>query len=86
MLLASLSIISCGGGSDSEPVPTPTPTVSAPTVVTTLPANDATDVSIGVVNVTVTYDKDIISSSDSNLQPTVTGGTLSGSASVSGKT
>lgn len=85
MLLASLSIISCGGGSDSEPVPTPTPTVSAPTVVTTLPANDATDVSIGVVNVTVTYDKDIISSSDSNLQPTVTGGTLSGSASVSGK-
>ena len=83
----SIALTSCGGGSDEpEPTPTPTPTVTAPTVSSTTPANNATDVNIGAVSVQVVYDKDVNMSSNASLQPTITGGTLSGSAAVSGKT
>lgn len=86
-LISLFALLSCGGGSDSpEPTPTPpTPTVTAPNVVTTIPANNATDIAVGAVNVRITYDKDIIKSSDASLQPTVSGGSLSGTTSVSGK-
>ena len=82
--MASYTLLSCGDSGD-DPEPTPTPTVPPPTVVSTTPANNATDIAIGIVNITITYDKDINKSSDASLQPTVTGGSLSGSASVSGK-
>jgi endoglucanase len=88
-LFASVVLVACGssGGDDPEPIPAPpTPTVTAPTVVSTTPANNATDISIGVTNIQVVYDKDVLMSSDASLQPKVSGATLSGSASVSGKT
>lgn len=86
--LAMLAInVACGGGGDDpEPVPTPTPTVTPPSVLsTTTPANGATDVSTGTINVQVSYDKEINMSNDASLKPVISGGTLSGSASVSGK-
>lgn len=87
-ILSIFALLGCGGGSSDAPEPTPTPptpTVTAPSVVSTSPTNNATDIAVGTVNVTVTYDKDIIQSSDASLQPTVTGGSLSGTTSVSGK-
>ena len=75
----------CGDdGDDNGEDPIVTPTVTAPKVVSTSIADGATDVPIGTLVVQVTYDKDINKSSDASLQPIVTGGTLSGSASVSG--
>ena len=88
MLIASFALFSCGGEDDPvtpTPTPTPTPTVTAPTVVSTTPANNATDIAAGNVNVTITYDKVINISADASLQPKVVGGTLSKNASVSGK-
>lgn len=86
MLLASITLFGCGGDDDPvTPTPTPTPTVTAPTVVSTTPANNATDIATGNVSVTITYDKEVIKSSDASLQPQVSGGTLSNAASVSGK-
>ena len=86
MLLAACSFAACGGDDDPEPSPAPPPAVTAPTVISTTPANNATDVATGTVSVQVVYDKDIRMASDASLQPKVTGGTLSGAASVSGKT
>jgi len=86
---AAFVFSSCGssGSDDPEPTPTPpTPTVTAPTVVSTTPANNATDIATGVTNVQVVYDKDVLMSSDASLQPKISGASLSGSASVSGKT
>jgi len=86
MLLTAFAFVACGGD-DPEPTPTPpTPTVTAPTVVSTTPANNATDIATGAISVQVVYDKDVRMSSDASLQPKVSGATLSGSASVSGKT
>ena len=88
MLIASFALFSCGGEDDPvtpTPTPTPTPAVTAPTVVSTTPANNATDIAAGNVNVTITYDKVINISADASLQPKVVGGTLSKNASVSGK-
>ena len=86
MLIASFALFSCGGEDDpATPTPTPTPAVTAPTVVSTTPANNATDIAAGNVNVTITYDKVINISADASLQPKVVGGTLSKNASVSGK-
>jgi beta-mannanase len=86
ILLSLMALIACGGSNDEpEPNPEPTPTVTAPTVTSTSPANGAADVAVGNVSVSVTYDKDINVASDASLQPVVSGGTLSGSASRSGK-
>ena len=86
MLLASFILFGCGGSDDDpEPTPTPTPTVTPPTVVSTIPANQAAGIAVGNVQVTVTYDKDVNKSSDTSLQPTVSGGTLSQTAAVNGK-
>lgn len=87
-IMAMLTInVACGGGSDDpEPTPTPpTPTVTAPTVLSTTPANGATDIATGSISVQVSYDKDVNMSNDPSLKPVIAGGTLSGSASVSGK-
>ena len=87
-IMAMLIInVACGGGSDDpEPTPTPpTPTVTAPTVLSTTPANGATDIATGSISVQVSYDKDVNMSNDPSLKPVISGGTLSGSASVSGK-
>ena len=88
-ILAAFVFSACGssGSDDPEPTPTPpTPTVTAPTVVSTTPANNASDIETGLTNVQVVYDKDVLLATDASLQPKVTNGTLSGSASVSGKT
>jgi hypothetical protein len=60
-IMAMLTInVACGGGSDDpEPTPTPTPTVTPPTVLSTTPANGATDIATGSISVQVSYDKDI---------------------------
>ena len=87
-IMAMLTInVACGGDSDDpEPTPTPpTPTVTAPTVLSTTPANGATDIATGSISVQVSYDKDVNMSNDPSLKPVISGGTLSGSASVSGK-
>ena len=85
-IMAMLSVVvACGGGSDDpEPTPTP-PSVTPPTVLSTTPANGATDIATGAVSIQVSYDKDINMSNDASLKPVISGGTLSGSASVSGK-
>jgi len=86
MLMASFVLIACGGGgddSDPTPKPTPTPTTTAPTVVSSTPANNATNIAAGQVEVQITYDQNIIRAS--NITPTVTGGALSGTPSVNGK-
>lgn len=86
MLLASIIISGCGGSDTPETPPTPpAPTVTAPTVTATTPANGATDIPVGTVNVQVTYDKDLNMSNDASLKPVITGGTLTGNATVSGK-
>lgn len=87
-ILAASVFAACGSSSDEpEPTPTPsTPTETAPIVSSTTPVNNATDIPTGTVNVQVVYDKDVLMSSDANLKVKVTGGTLSGSGSVSGKT
>ena len=87
MLLASLTMISCGGSSDDpEPTPSPTPTVTAPTVVSTTPADNDTDIATGSINVQITYDQEI--RLDKSKSPSVSGGSavISGAASVNGKT
>lgn len=83
--MLAINVACGGGGDDPEPVPTPTPTVTPPSVLSTTPANGATDVSTGTINVQVSYDKEINMSNDASLKPVISGGTLSGSASVSGK-
>ena len=53
-IMAMLTInVACGGGSDDpEPTPTPpTPTVTAPTVLSTTPANGATDIATCSISV-----------------------------------
>jgi hypothetical protein len=57
---AALAFTACGSSGGDDPEPTPTPTVTAPTVVSTTPANNATDIPTGVINVQVVYDKDIL--------------------------
>ena len=86
LITVALLALACGGNDDSADEPVVTPTVTVPKVVSTTPADGATDVSTGIANVQVVYDKDVNKSSDASLQPTVTGGTLSGTASVSGNT
>lgn len=86
MFLAAFVNNSCGGdGDDPQPAPI-APVVTAPSVVATTPTNNATDIAIGTVSVKVVYDKDVMMSSDASLQPKVSGGTLSGSTAISGKT
>ena len=84
MLLASFVWMGCGGGGSDDTEPAPPPTITPPTVTSTTPANGATDIATGTVQVEVGYDKYVTLSTDASLQPVVTGGTLSGSASVSG--
>ena len=67
-----------GGGSQT--------TVTPPRVLSTTPADETTDVAIGIVNVQVVYSKTVNMSSDTNLLPTITGGSLSGTPTVSGST
>ena len=76
----SWALSSCGGGSDD---PEPTPPAKAPTVVSTSPSNNATDVPTGTINVQVTYDQ--VVSLDKSKQPTISGATAKGDASVNGK-
>lgn len=87
-ILAASVFVACGSSSDEpEPTPTPpTPTETAPIVSSTTPVNYATDIPTGTVDVQVVYDKDVLMSSDANLKVKVTGGTLSNSGSVTGKT
>ena len=84
MMTAVLPLLCGCGDDDNDSDPIVEPTATGPKVVSTLPADGATDISIGIVNVQVVYDKDIRRSSDISLQPTVAGGTLTGSATVSG--
>ena len=76
----------CGGDDDPAEDPVVEPAVKAPVVVSTTPANGATDVPIGTVSVQVVYDKAVNMSSSSALWPTVSGGSLSGSPTVNGTT
>ena len=86
-VLAAVLFASCGGGGSDDPVPAPTPnpSVTAPTVLATTPANGATNIETGAINVQVSYDKDVLMSNDASLQPVVTGATMTTKASVSGK-
>ena len=79
-------VTSCGGDDEPEDDPVTPPAVTAPAVAATTPANNATDIAIGTVNVQITYDKSINMSSDAKLYPQVNGGTLAGTPSVSGQT
>jgi hypothetical protein len=85
MLLASLVLPACGGGDTDDPEPTPTPPtpVTAPKVVSTTPADQATGIAVGKVEVQITYDQNVIRSS--NITPEISGATLSGTPSVNGK-
>ena len=88
LLLSLLALTACGGNDDSEPDTQSTSTstsTSKPVVVSTTPANGATDIAVGTVSVSVTYDKDINVATDASLQPVVVGATLMGKASGSGK-
>ena len=86
-ILSLFVLLSCGGSSDNpESTPTPpTPTVTAPVVVSTTPANNATDVAVGNVSIQITYDKDV--RLDKSKAPTIygAGANLKGDASVNGK-
>ena len=84
-ILSLFVLLSCGGSSDNpESTPTPpTPTVTAPVVVSTTPANNATDVAIGDVSIQITYDKDV--RLDKSKTPIISGANLKGDASVNGK-
>ncbi len=83
LLMATFALYGCGGGSDDpEPTPTP-PAVTTPTVVATTPANNAVNIPTGKVEVQITYDQNVVRAS--NITPTVVGGTLSGTPSLSGK-
>jgi len=88
MMAVAMFVFSCGDDGDDEGNGTPdvTPTVTAPTVVSTTPANNATDISVGTVNVKITYDKDVLMSTDASLKPKVAGATLANSPAVSGAT
>ena len=80
MITFSLSLFSCGGGSDDSE---PTPTATAPKVVSTSPNNNATDVSTGTITVQITYDQ--VVSLDRTKQLTISGATTKNDVSVSGK-
>lgn len=75
----SFALFSCGG--DDEPESTPA--VTAPTVISTSPINNATNVQAGTINVQITYDKQVLL--DKTKQLTISGATAKGDASVSGK-
>ena len=84
----SMLSVACGGGGSDDPEPTitPTTTVTAPKVVSTTPADNATDIAVGNISVQITYDQEV--RIDKSKTPTVTGGSavISGTPSVSGKT
>lgn len=79
VIMFSLTLFSCGGSDDSDS----TPPATAPKVVSTSPGNNATDVSIGTINVQITYDQAV--SIDNSKTITVSGATLKSNASVNGK-
>ena len=80
IITLSMTLFSCSGsGDDSEP----TPSAKAPTVVSTSPSHNATEITTGSIHVQITYDQDV--SLDKSKKLTITGASTKGDASVSGK-
>lgn len=80
IITCSLTLFSCGGDDDD---PEPTPEAKAPTVVFTSPANNASNVATGTIQVQINYDKDVLL--DKTKQVTISGATAKGDPSASGK-
>ena len=73
----SLVLFSCGGDDDSSAP------VAPPAVVSTTPANNATFVPVGTVNVQINYSKEV--QVDKTKKPSVSGATIKGDATVNGR-
>lgn len=78
--LITFSMVGFGCGSDGDD---PEPAAKAPTVVSTSPGNNATDVSPGTIQVQITYDQTV--SLDKSKSLTISGASVKGDASVVGK-
>lgn len=78
VIMLSLVWLGCGGDGDD-----PEPAVTVPKVVSTSPVSGATEVATGLINVQITYDQAV--RLDTSKEPTVTGASVTGAASVSGK-
>ena len=74
-------LLSCGGDGD-DPVPAPSPTANVPSVTTTTPANGQTDVPVGIVDISISYDTKVMK--DNSKTITVSGGNakLKGTSSL----
>jgi len=70
MLVASLLVFSCGDDDSGEV------TVPAPQMLTLTPADGTTDVSVGSVDITVSYDQNIVFLTSAASQIQITGGTI----------
>ena len=88
--MASLMMLGCGGGDDAGSSAggsgggNSAPTTSAPVVSSVTPANGATDIAIGDVAITVTYDQTVQLASTDKSKIQISGGTIT-ALSASGK-
>ena len=88
--MTSLMMLGCGGGDDAGSSAggsgggNSAPTTSAPVVSSVAPANGATDIAIGDVAITVTYDQTVQLASTDKSKIQISGGTIT-ALSASGK-